>query len=54
MLVLELDDGGLRYRNMRKFGGILLVQDEGELDAIVERLRPDWLDVSRARRSADG
>jgi formamidopyrimidine-DNA glycosylase len=26
-LVLELDDGELRYRNMRKFGGIWLAQD---------------------------
>lgn len=48
-LVLELDDGELRYRNMRKFGGIWLAQDAGELDGIVGRLGPDWLDVSRER-----
>ena len=48
-LVLELDDGELRYRNMRKFGGIWLTEDAADLDCIVGRLGPDWLDVSRER-----
>jgi formamidopyrimidine-DNA glycosylase len=48
-LALELDDGELRYRNMRKFGGIWLTRDAGELDRILARLGPDWLDVSRER-----
>jgi formamidopyrimidine-DNA glycosylase len=48
-LVLELDDGELRYRNMRRFGGIWLAKDERELEDIEGRLGPDWLDVSRER-----
>ncbi len=47
-LVLELDDGDLRYRNMRRFGGIWLAKDERELDRIEGPLGPDWLGVSRA------
>jgi formamidopyrimidine-DNA glycosylase len=34
---------------MRKFGGIWLAHDERELERIVDRLGPDWLDVSRSR-----
>lgn len=47
-LVLELDDGSLHYRNMRRLGG------SGSRKAIANspRLRaasgPDWLDVSRS------
>jgi formamidopyrimidine-DNA glycosylase len=48
-LVLGLEGGDLRYRNMRKFGGIWVVRDEKELGGIVDRLGPDWLDVSRSR-----
>jgi formamidopyrimidine-DNA glycosylase len=48
-LVLELDDGELHYRNMRRFGGIWLARDARELERIEGRLGPDWLDVSRAR-----
>jgi formamidopyrimidine-DNA glycosylase len=48
-LVLEFDDGELRYRNMRRFGGIWLTRDTGELERIVAHLGPDWLDVSRER-----
>lgn len=47
-LVLELEDGELRYRNMRRFGGIWLLRGERELARLEERLGPDWLDVSRA------
>ena len=47
-LVLELEDGELRYRNMRRFGGIWLAKDERELEGIEGRLGPDWLDVSHA------
>jgi formamidopyrimidine-DNA glycosylase len=46
-LVLELDDGELRYRNMRRFGGIWLVKGERELERVEGRLGPDWLDVAR-------
>jgi formamidopyrimidine-DNA glycosylase len=47
-LVLELDDGELHYRNMRRLGGIWLAKDGRELEDIEGRLGPDWLDVSRA------
>jgi formamidopyrimidine-DNA glycosylase len=45
-LVLGFADGELRYRNMRKFGGIWLLDEEG-VQQLVGRLGPDWLDVSR-------
>jgi formamidopyrimidine-DNA glycosylase len=46
-LILELSGGELRYRNMRKFGGIWLL-DEAGVDELVGRLGPDWLEVSRS------
>lgn len=51
-LVLDLENGHLHYRNMRKFGAIWLAKDETELEPIVGRLGPDWLDVS-ARQFED-
>jgi formamidopyrimidine-DNA glycosylase len=45
-LVLEFSGGELRYRNMRRFGGIWLLNEAGA-DELVGRLGPDWLDVSR-------
>jgi formamidopyrimidine-DNA glycosylase len=48
-LVLELDDGALRYRNMRRLGGIWLARDDRELERVVGGLGPDWLDVTRRR-----
>ena len=47
-LALEFDDGQLRYRNMRKFGGIWIARSEAELDRLRGRLGPDWLSVSRS------
>ena len=46
-LVLVLDRGELRYRNMRKFGAIRLAADENAVEDFLARLGPDWLDVSR-------
>ena len=46
-LTLVFDDGELRYRNMRKFGGIWVTRDQQELERIRGRLGPDWLSVSR-------
>jgi formamidopyrimidine-DNA glycosylase len=46
-MTLVFDDGELRYRNMRKFGGIWLTRDQRELDRIRGRLGPDWQSVSR-------
>ena len=47
-LVLELDDGDLHYRNMRRLGGIWLAKSDRELAQIEGGLGPDWLDVSRS------
>jgi formamidopyrimidine-DNA glycosylase len=47
-MALEFDDGQLRYRNMRKFGGIWLARSPQELDAIRGRLGPDWQSVTLA------
>lgn len=46
-MTLVFDDGELRYRNMRKFGGIWLAHDQQELKRIRGRLGPDWQSVSR-------
>lgn len=46
-MALEFDDGQLRYRNMRKFGGIWLTQSDDDLQRIRGRLGPDWESVSR-------
>jgi formamidopyrimidine-DNA glycosylase len=48
-LVLELGDGALRYRDMRRLGGIWLARDDREVERIVGRLGPDWLGVTRER-----
>jgi formamidopyrimidine-DNA glycosylase len=48
-LVLELEDGEERYRNMRKLGFIRLAHDERKLAALLDPLGPDWLDVDRDR-----
>jgi formamidopyrimidine-DNA glycosylase len=45
-LMLEFRDGQLRYRNMRKFGGVWLARSSSELEAIRGRLGPDWQSVS--------
>lgn len=48
-LALDLEDGRLHYRNMRKFGGIWLARSDPELERIRGRLGPDWLSVSAAQ-----
>jgi formamidopyrimidine-DNA glycosylase len=47
-LVIELDDGDLHYRNMRRLGGIWLAKSDRELARIEGGLGPDWLDLSRS------
>lgn len=44
-VVVELDRGELRYRNMRKFGGVWLARDGQELRAATGPLGPDALSV---------
>ena len=46
-VILELDRGELRYRNMRKLGGMWLAHDRGEADAITGGLGPDALAIRR-------
>jgi formamidopyrimidine-DNA glycosylase len=46
-VILVLDDGELRYRNMRKFGGVWLVSGPEGLDELLGHLGPDALRVRR-------
>lgn len=47
-LILGFVEGGeLRYRNMRKLGGVWLAHDQEELDVILGRLGPDALALPR-------
>jgi formamidopyrimidine-DNA glycosylase len=49
-LILEFAGGGeLRYRNMRKLGGVWLAHDRTEADAILAPLGPDALGLDRRR-----
>jgi formamidopyrimidine-DNA glycosylase len=47
-VILEMEGGELRYRNMRKLGGLWLAHGAGEVAALLEPLGPDALRVSRA------
>jgi len=46
-LVLELEDGELRVRDVRKLGGAWLARDEGEARELLRGLGPDALGVDR-------
>jgi formamidopyrimidine-DNA glycosylase len=46
-VVFVLDRGELRYRNMRKFGGLWLAHDPDEVTRILGRLGPDALELKR-------
>jgi formamidopyrimidine-DNA glycosylase len=49
-LILEFEQGGeLRYRNMRKLGGVWLAHGQSELQGVLGALGPDALDVDRRR-----
>ena len=49
-LVLELNGGEeLRYRNMRKLGGVWLAHDADEVGRVLGPLGPDALDLTRRR-----
>jgi formamidopyrimidine-DNA glycosylase len=47
-VIFELDRGELRYRNMRKLGGLWLAHDDSEAARIMGRLGPDALTLDRA------
>ncbi len=46
-LVLRFSEGELRYRNMRRFGGVWLARDEEERLEVTGPLGPDAQDVRR-------
>jgi formamidopyrimidine-DNA glycosylase len=46
-VIVELEDGEIRYRNMRKLGGAWLAHDRVEAAAVMGELGPDALAVSR-------
>jgi formamidopyrimidine-DNA glycosylase len=46
-IIFELDRGELRYRNMRKLGGLWLAHDPTEARGIMGPLGPDALDLDR-------
>jgi formamidopyrimidine-DNA glycosylase len=47
-VIVELADGTeIRYRNMRKLGGVWLAHDDGEATAILGHLGPDALTIAR-------
>jgi formamidopyrimidine-DNA glycosylase len=46
-LIVALDRGELRYRNMRKLGGVWLASDPGDVDELLHRLGPDAFSVGR-------
>jgi formamidopyrimidine-DNA glycosylase len=48
-LVFRLEGGELRYRNMRRFGGVWLARDAAAVDDIVGDLGPDAMSVDRER-----
>jgi formamidopyrimidine-DNA glycosylase len=46
-VILVLDAGELRYRNMRKLGGAWLASSSEEVEALLGHLGPDALDLGR-------
>jgi formamidopyrimidine-DNA glycosylase len=54
-VIFRTDRGELRYRNMRKLGGLWLAHDRGEVGRLLARVGPDALAVSpRELREALG
>jgi formamidopyrimidine-DNA glycosylase len=46
-VIFELDGGELRYRDMRKFGGVWLLGEGARLEEITGPLGPDAMSVDR-------
>lgn len=46
-VIFVLDDGEVRYRNMRKLGGVWLALSAPEVDSLLGHLGPDALGVDR-------
>ena len=51
-LILRLDGGELRYRNMRMLGGVWLAWDEAEVPRLTGPLGPDAAEIDRDRLGA--
>ena len=47
--IFELDRGEIRYRNMRKLGGLWLAHDRAEAEQLLSGLGPDALILDRER-----
>jgi formamidopyrimidine-DNA glycosylase len=45
-VIFELDGGELRYRNMRKLGGVWLARDEEGVEGVIGNLGPDAAELS--------
>jgi formamidopyrimidine-DNA glycosylase len=48
-LVFDLENGELRYRNMRRFGGVWLARSAADVEEITGRLGPDAMSLDRER-----
>lgn len=46
-LVVQLDRGEVRYRNMRKFGGVWLAHERAEAERILAGVGPDAMSIDR-------
>jgi formamidopyrimidine-DNA glycosylase len=51
-LILRLDEGELRYRNMRMLGGVWLARDEAEVGRLIGPLGPDAAQIDRDQLDA--
>jgi formamidopyrimidine-DNA glycosylase len=50
-VIFEMDEGELRYRNMRRLGGVWLAHDKAEVQEILADLGPDALALGRRELS---
>ena len=51
-VIFELDEGEIRFRNMRKLGGLWLAHDDAELGQVLSAVGPDALALSRGDLAA--
>jgi formamidopyrimidine-DNA glycosylase len=52
-VVFETDRGEMRFRNMRKLGGLWLAHDDSELAGVLGNVGPDALALSRRRVASE-
>jgi formamidopyrimidine-DNA glycosylase len=51
-VIFELEAGEVRFRNMRKLGGLWLAHDEAELERVLSAVGPDALGLGRRELAA--